>query len=48
MSIGVLGSRAVIPLLSVTAMIALATLLVGRRRIKEPVETAASEPVSLH
>jgi DHA1 family bicyclomycin/chloramphenicol resistance-like MFS transporter len=48
MSIGVLGSRAVIPLLSVTAIIAMAFLLVGRRFIKEPVETVPNEPVLLH
>jgi DHA1 family bicyclomycin/chloramphenicol resistance-like MFS transporter len=48
MSIGVLGSRAVIPLLSVTALIALSFLMIGRRLIKEPVETVANEPVLLH
>jgi DHA1 family bicyclomycin/chloramphenicol resistance-like MFS transporter len=48
MSIGVLGSRAVIPLLSVTALIALASIMLGRKWIKMPVETAANEPVLLH
>jgi DHA1 family bicyclomycin/chloramphenicol resistance-like MFS transporter len=48
MSIGVLGSRAVIPLLSVTALIALSFLMIGRRLIKEPVEVAANEPILLH
>lgn len=48
MSIGVLGSRAVIPLLSVTAIIAMAFLLLGRRFIQEPVETVPNEPVLLH
>jgi DHA1 family bicyclomycin/chloramphenicol resistance-like MFS transporter len=48
MSIGVLGSRAVIPLLSVTAIIAMAFLLLGRRFIKEPIETVPNEPVLIH
>jgi MFS transporter, DHA1 family, multidrug resistance protein len=48
LSIGVLGSRAVIPLLWITALLALASLLVGRKLIKEPVETVADEPILLH
>jgi DHA1 family bicyclomycin/chloramphenicol resistance-like MFS transporter len=48
MSIGVLGSQAVIPLLSATAVIAMAFLLLGRRLIKEPVDTVPNEPVLLH
>ena len=48
MSIGVLGAKAVIPLLSVTAIIALAVLLAGRPLIRIPVETEPNEPVLLH
>ena len=48
LSIGILGSRAVIPLLSITALIALSLLLIGRRLIRKPVETVADEPVLLH
>lgn len=48
MSIGILGAKAVIPLLSITALIALAMLLVGRPLIKVQVETEPNEPVLIH
>jgi DHA1 family bicyclomycin/chloramphenicol resistance-like MFS transporter len=48
MSIGVIGARAVIPLLSATPLVALAIVLVGRRLIKERIETVENEPVLLH
>ena len=48
MSIGVLGAKAVIPLLSITALIALAMLLIGRPLIKVQVETEPNEPVLIH
>jgi DHA1 family bicyclomycin/chloramphenicol resistance-like MFS transporter len=48
MSIGVLGSRAVIPLLALTSLIAMVFLLIGRKLITEPIATTADEPVLLH
>jgi DHA1 family bicyclomycin/chloramphenicol resistance-like MFS transporter len=48
MGIGLLGVKAVISLLSSTAVVALAILLVGRAMIGQTVETDATETVVIH
>lgn len=47
MGIGLLGARALVFLLSSTALVALAILLVGRRHIAQVIEAREQEPVML-
>jgi DHA1 family bicyclomycin/chloramphenicol resistance-like MFS transporter len=48
MGIGLLGVRAIVSLLSLTALAALAIYLVGRTRIKETIENTEAEAVLTH